>query len=47
MASDQCKSHSRQACHNADINDKSTHGKEAATELWEENMKHNDFFHIL
>lgn len=36
-----------QACPDANTNDRPTHGKEAATELWEENMKHSDFFHIL
>ena len=46
MASDQCKSHSPQACHDANINDRSTCGKEIATELQEENTKDSDFFHI-
>lgn len=31
----------------ASINDRPAHGKEATTELWEENTKHSDFFHIL
>lgn len=47
MASDQCKSRSLQACHDANTDDRPTHCKEAATELWEENMKHSHFFHIL
>lgn len=47
MACDQHESHSLQACHDANVNDRPTHGMEAATEPWEENKQHSGVFRIL